>query len=211
MRENGDRSARLDSVWLRRNDLEFEQEIKRQRELESLEEALPPSVVEACARFDSERHQRDQFPVGAYFDSIDKRRHDGRRATAEKLFVVAEVGKELLYEAICAADEDDNEEFFVQAYECWGPLVDTVLQECDRESALTASGDTARNRPGFDHAQLLHRFCARAVLVMRGQLKACRCCCRSSGPRSLDGSRAPHHRFAYGSGEPRRLSVQRRK
>ena len=46
--------------------------------------------------------------------------------------VVAEIGTELFYEAICAGDEDDNEEFFVRAYEHWGPPVDAVLQECDR-------------------------------------------------------------------------------
>jgi hypothetical protein len=132
----------------RRNDHEFEQEAKRQRELDQavIEKGVPPSVVEACAWLDLERHQRNQFPVGAFFDSIDKRRHNGQKASVEKLFVVAEAGKELLYEAICTADEDDNEEFFVRAYEYWGPLVDTVLQECDREYRNSSTGRRLQSR-----------------------------------------------------------------
>lgn len=120
--------------WFRRNDHEFEEEVERQRELHeaAIDRGLPPDVLEACARFDLDRHRRNQFPVGAFFDSIDADRHGGRKPTAEKLFVVAEVGKDLLYDAICTADEDDNAKFFVHAYEHWGPLVDAVLQECDR-------------------------------------------------------------------------------
>lgn len=117
--------------WLRRHDGEFEESIIRGRKSEQ-ETTLPSDVHEMFARLNQERHERDQFPVGAFFDSIDANRHGGRRPTAEKLFVVAEIGKDLLYDAICTADEDDNAEFFVHAYEHWGPLVDTVLQECDR-------------------------------------------------------------------------------
>lgn len=118
--------------WLRKNDREFEESTVRKREIERRSE-LPTDVQEILAYFDRERHERDQFPVGAFFDSIDADRHGGRKPTAEKLLVVAEVGKDLLYGAICTGDEDDNAEFFVHAYERWGPLVDRVLQECDRD------------------------------------------------------------------------------
>jgi hypothetical protein len=116
--------------WLRRNDREFEESVVRERESEQ-ESNLPSEVQERVAQLNRERHERDQFPVGAFFDSIDADRHGGRKPIGEKLFVVAEVGRDLLYDAICTADADDNAEFFVRAYECWGPLVDTVLQECD--------------------------------------------------------------------------------
>jgi hypothetical protein len=116
--------------WLRRNDSEFEESLDRERESD-LESNLPSDVQEMVAQLNRERHERDQFPVGAFFDSIDADRHGGRKPTAEKLFVVAEVGKDLLYDVICTADEEDNAEFFIHAYENWGPLVDTVLQECD--------------------------------------------------------------------------------
>jgi hypothetical protein len=83
--------------WFRRNDHEFMEEAKRRGVDQAvIEKGFPPSVLEACARFDLERHQRNQFPVGAFFDSIDKRRHNDQKTNAEKLFVVAEVGKELL-------------------------------------------------------------------------------------------------------------------
>jgi hypothetical protein len=135
--------------WLKRNDHEFE-EAKRQRELDQtvIETGVPPSVLEACARLDLERHQRNQFPVGAFFDLIDPRRHNGQKASVEQLMMVAEIGTELFYEAIGAADEDDNEEFFVRAYEHWGPLVDTVLQECDREYRNSFTGRRLRSSMG---------------------------------------------------------------
>jgi hypothetical protein len=129
--------------WLKRNDHEFEEKATRQRELDQAlpdDRRLPPEIMECCAQYDLERHQRNQFPVGAFFDSIDPQRHNGQKASVERLMVVAEIGKELLYEAVCTADEDDNEEFFVRAYETWGPLVDTVLQECDREHRHTVTG-----------------------------------------------------------------------
>ena len=121
--------------WFRRNDHEFDEEVERQRELHeaAIDRGLPPHLLEACARLDLDRHRRNQFPVGAFFDSIDERRLNGQKASTEKLFVVAEVGRDLLYEAISTADEDDDEEFFLNAYESWGPLVDTVLEECGRE------------------------------------------------------------------------------
>lgn len=120
--------------WFRRNDHEFEEAatLQQERDQAAIEGGIPPAVLEACAHLDRERHQRNQFPIGAFFDSIDMRGRPGKKACTEKLFVAAEVGKELLHEAICTADEDDNVEFFVQAYEAWGPLVDTVLEECDR-------------------------------------------------------------------------------
>jgi hypothetical protein len=86
--------------WLKRNDREFEEEAKRERELDK-ESDLPPDVLALFARLRQEDHARNQSPVGAFFDSINPRRHNGRKASAEKLFVVAEVGKGLLYEAIC--------------------------------------------------------------------------------------------------------------
>ncbi|SKG74695.1 Uncharacterised protein [Mycobacteroides abscessus subsp. bolletii] len=133
--------------WFRRNDHEFEEDMRRSRELDQAanDRGLAPDLLEACARLDLERHQRDQFPVGVFLYSIDKRRLNGRKASAEKLLEVAEVGRDLLCAAICTADDDDNEEFFVNAYESWGPLVDTVLQECGREYRDSFTGCCLRS------------------------------------------------------------------
>lgn len=116
--------------WLRRDEREFEESVARQRELEQ-ESNLPSDVLALLHEHIRDRHQRDRFPVGAFFDSIAADRHGGTKPTMEKLMAVAEVGKDLLYTAICTADDDDNAEFFVEAYSCWGPLVDAVLAECD--------------------------------------------------------------------------------
>jgi hypothetical protein len=129
--------------WLKRNDHEFEEEAKRQRELHQAvpdDRRLSPEMIEWCAQYELGRHRRNQFPVGAFFDSIDPQRQNGQNASLEQLMVVAEIGQELLYEAVCTADEDDNEEFFVWAYETGGPLVDAVLQECDRNYRDTLTG-----------------------------------------------------------------------
>lgn len=115
--------------WLRRHDREFEESVSRDRESQHARN-LPSDVQEMVDQLDRDRHQRDQFPVGAFFESIDANRQGGRKPSAEMLLAVAEVGQELLYAAVCRADTDDNAEFFVEAYGYWGPLVDTVLQEC---------------------------------------------------------------------------------
>ena len=129
--------------WIRRNDLEFEEALRRRESDPAC--SLPAGIQEMVDQLDRDRHQRNQFPVGAFFDSIDPDRQGGRKPTAEKLFVVAEVGKDLLYEAICTADDDDDTQFFVDAYEHWGPLVDIVLQECDR-GVRDTSGDRLQAR-----------------------------------------------------------------
>ncbi len=132
-------------LWLRRDDREFEESIAREQQSRQAHQ-IPVEVQRIVARLDRERHERDQFPVGAFRDTIDANRHGGRRPTSEQLLTVAEVGKDLLYQAVCIADEGDNAEFFVHAYEQWGPLVDTVLQECGRGLRDTATGRTLRSR-----------------------------------------------------------------
>jgi hypothetical protein len=134
--------------WFRRNDREFEEQAQRERELVE-ESDIPPHILAMCSRFDEDRHKRNQFPVGAFFDWI-RQRPDGQKPSAEKLLVVAEAGQELLYEAICTADEDDDEEFFVEAYGYWGPLVDAVLEECDREDRDSATGRRLHSVGGPD-------------------------------------------------------------
>jgi hypothetical protein len=128
--------------WLKRNDREFEERAKRKRKLDeaAMEKGMPSSVVEACAHFDRECHQRNQFPVGAFFDSIKSRLHGGRKSSVEKLMMVAEAGADLFYDAICTADDEDNAEFFVEVYGRWGPVVDAVLEECDRDHRNTWTG-----------------------------------------------------------------------
>jgi hypothetical protein len=66
-----------------------------------------------------------------------------------------EIGKYLLYEAICTADDEDNAEFFVEACGFYGPLTDTVLQECGRDTRNSMTGQarasTMINWPNKTH------------------------------------------------------------
>ena len=142
---------------LKRNDREFEENVKREREEhaeiarrmteEGRTEHLPlMQFDEWIERYDRQLHERNQFPVGAFFDMIDAQRHNGHKATADRLFV-AEVGAELFIHAIHVADEDDNAQFFIDAYERWGELVDTVIQEyslADRDVQTGRIRETTR-------------------------------------------------------------------
>jgi hypothetical protein len=61
-------------------------------------------------------------------------------AKTEDLMKATEIGRRLLVEAICTADDQDNVEFFAAAYGFYGPLIDTVLREYDREDRDTLTG-----------------------------------------------------------------------
>jgi len=88
--------------------------------------------------FEQQDQERNKLTVGELFDSIDGILN--LNITAGQLMEVAEIGKELLYAAICKADEEDNAEFFVEAYAYWGPVVDLVLEECDLDYRDTMTG-----------------------------------------------------------------------
>ena len=66
--------------------------------------------------------------------------------TAEGLMKVAEIGKLLFYEAICTADQEDKAEFFAETHGNWGPVVDAVLQECDRDHRNSQTGQARGSR-----------------------------------------------------------------
>jgi hypothetical protein len=59
---------------------------------------------------------------------------------------VAEIGKELFFQAILTADALDNPQFFVTAYENWAAVVDAVLRECDREDRDVWTGQARAAR-----------------------------------------------------------------
>ena len=126
--------------WLKRDDHKFAEYAKHRDEFDQgvADSGVLPDVLEMCARYDQNLHDRNQFPVGAFFDMISN-----HNSSAEKLFVAAEVGADLFYAALCAADDTDNTEFFVQAYDRWGALVDTALQECDLPHRNVMTGEVA--------------------------------------------------------------------
>jgi hypothetical protein len=111
--------------WFKRNDREFAEQAEREREQDQqlIESGMPAKVAQAFARMDQERHERDQFPVGAFFESIDSSKHHGRKASTAMLLTVAEVGEDLLYSAIATADEEDQ--FPV------GAFLDTIKEDYD--------------------------------------------------------------------------------
>jgi hypothetical protein len=67
-------------------------------------------------------------------------------AETEDLMRAAEIGKYLLYEAVCTADDEDNAQFFEAAYGFYGPLIDTVLQECGRDYRNSQTGQARASR-----------------------------------------------------------------
>jgi len=73
--------------------------LARERDQATAGDCLSPDVLQMCARLGLERQERNQFPVGAFFDRIDSERHSGRKPSAEQLMVVAKIGRELLYGA----------------------------------------------------------------------------------------------------------------
>jgi hypothetical protein len=58
----------------------------------------------------------------------------------EDLIEAAEIGSGLFHQAICTADDENDVEFFIEAYEHWGPVVDEVLLACDRGHRDTLTG-----------------------------------------------------------------------
>jgi hypothetical protein len=96
-------------------------------------------------------------PVGAFFDLIDPRRHHGQKASVEQLMVVAEIGTELFYEAICAGDEDDNEEFFVRACGHWVRWSTPCCRACVGRRARRADGSDAGTATALNHARVMVR------------------------------------------------------
>jgi len=91
-----------------------------------------------------EAEERNKLTVGELFDSINHIRNPD--VTTEKVLAVAEIGKSLLYHATCIAYEQDDADFFEEAYSLWGPLVDAVKVECgDREYEIRVSQQPPTN------------------------------------------------------------------
>ncbi len=83
-----------------------------------------------------EARGRNKLTMGELFDSIN----DDVVAKTPDLLRAAEIGRYLLFGAICSADEQDNTEFFVQAYESAGPVIDAVLEDCYRDRRDSSTG-----------------------------------------------------------------------
>jgi hypothetical protein len=96
---------------------------------ESVEGGVPPRERENY-------QERNKLTVGELYDSIN----DHLVAKTPDLLRVAEIGKYLLIEAICSADEQDDTEFFIQAYESAGPVIDAVLEECGLDWRDSSTG-----------------------------------------------------------------------
>jgi hypothetical protein len=94
-----------------------------------------PETMEYLNRFqeyfDREDQERNKLTVGELLDSISCILN--LNITAKDLTKVAKIGELLFSEAICTADDQDNAEFFEEAYCAWGPVVNALLHECGRE------------------------------------------------------------------------------
>ena len=125
--------------WLDRHDREFAAQAQRERDQVLPDDRrIPADVMEMFAKYDEDIHKRNQLPVGMLFDFIRD------QPTANTLLIVAEIGEQLFGAAILAADENDNTEFFAEAYGQWGPLVDAVLEECGLDYRDTLTGHRRR-------------------------------------------------------------------
>jgi hypothetical protein len=98
--------------------------------------------------FDREKQERNKLTVGELLDSINSVLN--LNISTEELMKVAEIGQLLFYGAICTADDEDNADFFAEAYGCWGPVVDAVLQECGRDYRNSDTGERHGSRGHLD-------------------------------------------------------------
>jgi hypothetical protein len=78
------------------------------------------------AEGDLAEHRRNQLPLGWFFELI-RRPPNGRKASTTELLGVASIARELLDLVVFTADDDDNTEFFVAAFERWGHMIEDTL------------------------------------------------------------------------------------
>jgi hypothetical protein len=79
---------------------------------------------------------------------------------AADLLKLAEVAKWMLYEAIWIADDQNNAQFFEEAFSLYGPLVSAAMQEMSLRDRSTLTGrveDPLVKCSGCGHDQYLHR------------------------------------------------------
>ena len=121
--------------WWQTNEQEYAERVQhreevRRRAAENCVPMPPLEVDELAAGWELFRHQRNQLPVGVFLESVIPQVMN-HAITTNQLGVVAEIGHDLLYAAICAADEQDVAEFFETAFGHWGPLITAAIAECD--------------------------------------------------------------------------------
>jgi hypothetical protein len=147
--------ARVDrwiASWNAKQILAYDKQVAKREELnrkcEERERAkddgfvFPERLKEWEAEHDWGEHIRRRFPVGAFFDNVE----EDRRPGPEDFMRTAETGADLFYAAICAAADKDDTEFFIKAYERWGELVDTALQECSLQNRDAMTGRVRASR-----------------------------------------------------------------
>jgi len=106
---------------------------------------LPQETQEHWRRMDDhidavearERQERDRYTITTALWLASEK----VVAPTEDLLKVLEWGKKLVLEAICTADDQNNAEFFVTAYEEWGAVIDEVLADCGRPHRNVTSGE----------------------------------------------------------------------
>ena len=98
-----------------------------------------------------------EWREGHYNDNVDL--YLPNVATTD-LVKLAEVGKWMLYEAIWLADDQDNAEFFEEAFSLYGPLISAAMQEMELRDRCTINGrleDPIVQCPVCHADQYLHR------------------------------------------------------
>ena len=99
------------------------------------------------------------FREGVYAEDGSNDLYRPNVATTD-LLKLAEVGKWMLYEAIWLADDQDNAEFFEEAFSLYGPLVTAAMMEMSLRDRNTITGrleDPIVKCPTCHRDQYLHR------------------------------------------------------
>jgi hypothetical protein len=108
----------------------------------------PPDHLERmrewAEEYDRDRHERYQATINALFERMLG------VVTPGMLYEIAEIGRHLLLVAFSHADDQDYRQFFVTAYEDWGPLVDVVLTECNLYERCSVCGAVMPPHKGHD-------------------------------------------------------------
>ena len=69
--------------------------------------------------------------------------------------MVAEIGHDLLYAAVCAADEQDDVDIFETAFGHWDPLITSATEECDLQDRCTMCGIRVERGDGHAHLRIV--------------------------------------------------------
>lgn len=102
-------------------------------------------MKEGIDRYEArEREERERFTIAGLLDLI----HDHMVAKTEDLLKVARIGRMLFFEAVSTADDQDNTEFFIHAFEDWPDEVWQLMERRQESFGIEERDRSTGERTG---------------------------------------------------------------